>query len=119
MCALLAAGLDGIKRQIDPGPPFEGDVGHMTQGEIDRHQFGFLPRTLPEALQALEQDELSRGGRPAISGQKPAPQEQLGLFQATSAAEERLRERLREVDINRTTPLEALQLLQDLKREAE
>jgi DNA mismatch repair protein MutS len=72
-----------------------------------------------EILQALEQDELSRGGRPAISGQKPAPQEQLGLFQATSAAEERLRERLREVDINRTTPLEALQLLQDLKREAE
>jgi glutamine synthetase len=58
MCALLAAGLDGIRRQIDPGPPFEGDVGHMTPEEIERHHLGFLPRTLPEALDALERDEL-------------------------------------------------------------
>jgi len=72
-----------------------------------------------DILHALEQDELSRGGRPAISGQRPAPQAQLGLFQATSMVEERLRDRLREVDINRTTPLDALQLLQDLKREAD
>jgi DNA mismatch repair protein MutS len=63
-----------------------------------------------DILQALEQDELSRGG---------PPQEQLGLFQATSPVEERLRDRLREVDINRTTPLGALQLLQELKQEAE
>jgi DNA mismatch repair protein MutS len=72
-----------------------------------------------DILHALEQDELSRGGRPAISGQRPAPQEQLGLFQATSAVEERLRDKLREVDINRTTPLDALQLLQELKKDAE
>ena len=58
MCALLAAGLDGIKRQIDPGPPFAGDVGHLSADEIERHRLGFLPRTLPEALTALEQDEL-------------------------------------------------------------
>ncbi|MGE3277819.1 MAG: DNA mismatch repair protein MutS [Vicinamibacterales bacterium] len=72
-----------------------------------------------EILGALEQDELTRGGKPALSGATPAPQQQLGLFQAVSAADERLRERLREVDINRTTPLDALQLLQELKREAE
>jgi len=72
-----------------------------------------------DILHALEQDELSRGGRPAISGQRVAPQEQLGLFQTTSPVEERLRDRLREVDINRTTPLDALQLLQELKKEAE
>ena len=72
-----------------------------------------------EILHGLEQDELSRGGRPAISGQKAVPSAQLGLFHATSAVEERLRDRLREVDINRTTPLDALQLLQELKREAE
>lgn len=58
LCALLAAGLDGIKRQIDPGPAFEGDVGHLTSDEIQRYQLGFLPRTLPEALAALETDEL-------------------------------------------------------------
>jgi DNA mismatch repair protein MutS len=72
-------------------------------------------------LHALEQDELSRGGRPAIGGARtPAPQQgQLGLFQATSLVEERLRERLREVDIDRTTPLDALHLLQELKRDAQ
>lgn len=58
MCALLAAGLDGIKRQIDPGPAFSGDVGRLTAAEIERHHLGFLPRTLPEALDALEKDEL-------------------------------------------------------------
>jgi glutamine synthetase len=58
LCALLAAGLDGIKRQIDPGPPFAGDVGHLTAEEVEHHHLAFLPRTLPEALSALEQDEL-------------------------------------------------------------
>ena len=72
-----------------------------------------------DILHALEQDELSRGGRPAISGQRPAPQAQLGLFESVSPAAERLRDRLREVDINRTTPLDALQLLQELKKESE
>jgi DNA mismatch repair protein MutS len=72
-----------------------------------------------DILHALEQDELNRGGRPAISGQPAAPREQLALFQATSEVEERLRDRLREIDINRTTPLDALQLLQELKKEAE
>jgi glutamine synthetase len=58
MCALLAAGLDGIKRQIDPGPEFNADVGHMTAEEMAERHVRFLPRTLPEALDALEQDEL-------------------------------------------------------------
>ncbi|HEX3301673.1 MAG TPA: glutamine synthetase family protein [Thermomicrobiales bacterium] len=58
MCALLAAGLDGIMRQIDPGPAFAGDVGHMSSAEIEREHVSFLPRTLPGALDALEQDEL-------------------------------------------------------------
>jgi glutamine synthetase len=57
MCALLAAGLDGIKRQLDPGPAFNGDVGHLTPEEIERHNLTFLPRTLPDALYALERDE--------------------------------------------------------------
>jgi DNA mismatch repair protein MutS len=72
-----------------------------------------------DILQALEQDELTRGGRPALSGRPPEPREQLALFQAASPIEERLRDRLREVDINRTTPLDALQILLELKREAE
>jgi DNA mismatch repair protein MutS len=70
-----------------------------------------------DILRALEQDELSRGGRPALSGQPVAPQQQLGLFQAP--ADDALRDRLRAIDVDRTTPLEALQLLADLKRDAD
>jgi glutamine synthetase len=58
MCALLAAGLDGIMRQIDPGPEFNADVGHMTAAEMTERHVQFLPRTLADALDALEQDEL-------------------------------------------------------------
>jgi DNA mismatch repair protein MutS len=69
-------------------------------------------------LTALEQDELTRGGRPSLSGMPATPQQQLGLFQvAVNEEDERLKERLREVDINRTTPLEALQILSDLKKD--
>jgi DNA mismatch repair protein MutS len=70
-----------------------------------------------EILTALEHDELSRGGRPSPSGAAPAPQQQLGLFErVASEADERLKERIREIDVNRTTPLDALQILVDLKK---
>jgi len=69
-----------------------------------------------DILRALEQDELTRGGRPALSGRAVQPQQQLGLFQA---ADDALRERLRAVDVDRTTPIDALQLIAELKREAE
>ena len=70
-----------------------------------------------EILTALERDELARGGKPAISGAAPVAQQQLGLFQV--AADDVLRERLRAIDVNQTTPLDALRLLADLKREAD
>ena len=71
-----------------------------------------------QILISLEHDELSRGARPALSGAPPAAQAQLGLFHA-AAENDRLRERLNEIDLNRTTPLEALQILSDLKKDAE
>jgi DNA mismatch repair protein MutS len=69
-----------------------------------------------DILASLEHDELARGGKPSLSGVPVVPQQQLGLFQAVSPADEKLRERIREVDINRTTPIDALQILQELKR---
>ncbi|MFN8592311.1 MAG: glutamine synthetase family protein [Thermomicrobiales bacterium] len=56
VAGVLAAGLDGIRNQIDPAPPFQGDVAHLRPEEIVAAGIGFLPRTLPEALAALEAD---------------------------------------------------------------
>jgi len=54
MTGLLAAGLDGIRNKIEPPESFQGDIGHLTPEEVERHGIGYLPRTLPEALAALE-----------------------------------------------------------------
>jgi DNA mismatch repair protein MutS len=72
-----------------------------------------------EILQALERDELVRGGRPSLSRTPSEPQQQLGLFQAAVPAHDHLVARLRELDVNQLTPLSALTLLADLKREIE
>ncbi len=58
LTGLLAAGLDGIRNRIDPGEPFQGDVGIMSTEEMLDAGLTFLPRTLPEALAALEADEV-------------------------------------------------------------
>ncbi len=70
-------------------------------------------------LQSLEHDELTRGGRPSISGTPSEPQQQLGLFQMAPAdpAAEKLAQHLRALDTNTLTPLQALTLLAELKQE--
>ena len=69
-------------------------------------------------LAALEQDALARGGRPSTAGSGADPRSQLGLFEAHTASDAVAR-RVREIDIDRLTPLEALTLVADLKRELE
>jgi len=51
--ALLAAGLDGIERKLDPGPVFEGDL--YKAEELPR-----VPHSLPEAIAELERSEFAR-----------------------------------------------------------
>jgi DNA mismatch repair protein MutS len=70
-----------------------------------------------EILNGLERDELSRGGRPSLSGAGNDTRQQLGLFQA-APPENPLVARLRAIDTDRLTPLQALSLLADLKHEA-
>lgn len=55
---LIAAGLDGIRRNLDPGDPFHGDIGQMNADAIAATRIGYLPRTLDVALDALERDEV-------------------------------------------------------------
>jgi glutamine synthetase len=58
LTAALAAGLDGIQHQIEPPPAVDEDVGLLSAEEVAARGIAFLPRTLPEALDALEADEV-------------------------------------------------------------
>ncbi|MEM3479618.1 MAG: glutamine synthetase, partial [Candidatus Bathyarchaeia archaeon] len=55
---LLMAGLDGIKKKIDPGDPVDEDVYKMSPER--RRTFGIkeLPTTLKEALEEMKSDEI-------------------------------------------------------------
>ena len=71
-------------------------------------------------LAGLEGDELSRGGRPSFSGQTEQASDltlQLGLFRAPALGDARVAERVRSLDIDHLTPLDALSLLAELKKD--
>ena len=83
---------------------------------------GLPPETVQRAkdiLAGLERDELSRGGRPSFSGRADNRDVQLGLFRSPATGHARIAEQLRAVDIDQLTPLDALTLLADLRKEAE
>jgi glutamine synthetase len=60
--AYLAAGLDGIRRRLDPGDPNRDNAYALGVEEMARRQIRLLPQNLPEALGELERDEVIRGG---------------------------------------------------------
>ncbi|MGH9254606.1 MAG: DNA mismatch repair protein MutS [Vicinamibacterales bacterium] len=85
-----------------------------------------------EILGGLERDELSRGGRPTLSGAAGDPATgQLGLFarpaddtaavldNAPLPRDHEVSRRLRALDVDGTTPREALELVAELKKLAE
>ncbi len=55
---MLAAGLDGVKNQIDPPDPVSGNVYRMSQRERSRLKIKSLPGNLGEALDCLEKDKV-------------------------------------------------------------
>jgi len=55
---VLGAGLDGIKNKIEPPPAVEEDVGLLSEKDAASRGIELLPRTLPEALAAVEADEV-------------------------------------------------------------
>jgi glutamine synthetase len=57
---LLAAGLDGIERKLDPGAPTLVDPDSLSDAERAQRGIRRLPRSLGEALDALERDEVLR-----------------------------------------------------------
>ena len=59
--ALIAAGLDGIDRQLDPGSACADDLFERTPVELAARGIGLLPQSLGEAVAALEADVVVSG----------------------------------------------------------
>jgi glutamine synthetase len=58
--ALIAAGLDGIARALDPGPACEDDLFALPLATIRARGITLLPQSLGEAIDALEADDVVR-----------------------------------------------------------
>ena len=54
--ALIACGLDGIDRQLEPGEPCEHDPALMSAQDLERAKVRPLPSSMAAALDALEAD---------------------------------------------------------------
>ena len=58
--AVIAAGLDGIDRQLNPGAPHNQNLYQLSPEQLHAAGIGILPQNLHEALAALEQDSVLR-----------------------------------------------------------
>lgn len=56
--ALIAAGLDGIDRRLDPGPACTDDLFELSLAQIVERGIAVLPQSLSTAVDALERDEV-------------------------------------------------------------
>lgn len=60
LAGLLAAGRDGIERDLEPPEPVSADPGNLSASERADRGIERLPRTLGQALDALEADSVLR-----------------------------------------------------------
>ena len=67
LAAYLAAGLDGVENQIDPGEPNLGNLYEKTLDEISEAGISILPQSLGESLAALKNDAVVQGGLGVIA----------------------------------------------------
>lgn len=67
--AYLAAGLDGIQNEIEPGEPNLGNLYTLTRAEIYKRNLATLPQSLKEALAALEEDNIILNALGPIQGE--------------------------------------------------
>jgi glutamine synthetase len=59
--ALIACGLDGIERELEPGEPSEHDPAFLSAEELVRGKVRPLPTSMDAALDELERDEFLLG----------------------------------------------------------
>ena len=60
LAVMLRSGLDGIEKQVDPGPPVNKNIYKMSHRERRHLRIDELPGNLSEALDELEKDDLMR-----------------------------------------------------------
>jgi glutamine synthetase len=60
LAVMLRSGLDGIERELDPGPPVNKNIYKMSHRERRHLRIDELPGNLSEALDELEKDDLVR-----------------------------------------------------------
>lgn len=61
IAAMLRAGLDGIRRELDPGPPQQGNTYDLLQ---EGTKIEKVPDSLGDALEALDADEVVKSALP-------------------------------------------------------
>ncbi len=57
---MLAAGLDGIERDLTPPPPIDENIYKMSKSDREKHGITSLPSSLEEALQEAKESDLVR-----------------------------------------------------------
>jgi len=60
LAVMLAAGLDGIERKLQPPAPIEESAYEFTEDALRERSIGVLPGSLDEALRELERDQVLR-----------------------------------------------------------
>jgi glutamine synthetase len=60
--AILAAGLDGIDRKLDPGRPINENLYEWSPEKLAKHGIDLLPQNLNEAIDEFEKDKVLRAG---------------------------------------------------------
>jgi glutamine synthetase len=60
LSAMIGAGLDGIDREIDPGPPNASNLFALSPAELAARGIVSMPPTLLHAVEALEADTIIR-----------------------------------------------------------
>ncbi len=69
VAAYLAAGLDGIARKLDPGPANSGNLYEAGPEAMAARGIKILPQMLPQALDALERDDVVLESLGPIAGE--------------------------------------------------
>jgi glutamine synthetase len=63
LAAFIAAGLDGIRRKLDPGEPNIGrNMYTLSRDEVKRGKIAVIPQSLAEAATAFEEDPVIQAG---------------------------------------------------------